>query len=102
MFSAWPTAAKWIAISATVLALLTTGTAAYFGWKSEITQRAQLEMLAKALVVQGKNSRDKRITEEQVSRLDLERLVICNGARTQDEIDCCYAERKCLPLEGRK
>lgn len=102
MLSAWPTAAKWIAISALGLALLTSAAAVYWGWKAEVRQKAQLEMMAKALVVQGQNSRDKRITEGQVSRLDVERLVICNGARTPDELDCCYAERKCLPLEGRK
>lgn len=103
MFGSWPTAAKWIAICMTVLALLGTFTAGYFAWESRITRSAQLDMLTKALAKQIVEANARRGIENDVARLPPDRLLICNSASPGDiAFDCCYADRKCLPLEAPK
>lgn len=103
MFGEWPAAAKWIAICTTALALLGTGTAAYFGWKSEIRQAAQLEMLSKALAKQLAQAHARRLTENEVAKLPPDRLLICNAAVPGTvEFDCCYPDRKCPALEPKR
>lgn len=101
-FGAWPAAAKTIILCVTALSFLATGAAAYLGWKSEIRQKAQLEMMAKALAKGAANTLDKRAIEAEMADLDVERLIICNAARTPEARDCCHRDRKCLPLETPK
>ena len=92
-----PAAVKWAMIAAIVLGAIGTGV----GIVKWIGHAAQLKLIAASLAKSAKTALEKRGVEADVSRLDVERLLICNSATTDEEFACCHHDRKCVPLEKR-